>query len=90
MSANWNARRILRWTTLAGLLAATVALAAPPASAHDNDWNGGGYDWNYRHRHHHHRDYDGGWGYLSLSHHPSTLTTLTHLAGASQDAGKIR
>jgi len=47
MSANWNVRRMLRWTTLAGLLAATVALGATPAAA-DNDWN-------QRHwRHHRH------------------------------------
>jgi hypothetical protein len=52
MSATWNAprtRRILRWTTLAGLLAATVALGATPAAAHDNDWY-----W----RHHHHGYYN--------------------------------
>jgi len=55
MSANWNARRILRWTTLAGLLAATVALGATPAAA-DND------DWNHRHRHHQ-GYYDNGYGY---------------------------
>jgi hypothetical protein len=53
MSATWNLRRMLRWTTLAGLLAATVALSAPPAAAHDND----------RHwRRHHHGQYWGGYG----------------------------
>jgi hypothetical protein len=56
MSANWSTRRILRWTTLAGLLAATVALGATPAAA-DND------DWNHRHRHHHQGYYDNGYGY---------------------------
>ena len=40
MSASWNVRRMLRWTTLAGLLAATLALGAAPAAA-DDDWNGG-------------------------------------------------
>jgi hypothetical protein len=62
MSATWNAtgnaRRMLRWTTLAGLLAATVALGATPAAA-DNDWN-------HRHRHHHGNNwgnYGGGYGY---------------------------
>jgi hypothetical protein len=55
MSGNWNARRMLRWTTLAGLLAATVALGATPAAA-DND------DWNHRHRHHQ-GYYDNGYGY---------------------------
>ena len=57
MSANWNARRMLRWTTLAGLLAATVALGATPAAA-DND--------RHRHRHHHGNqwgNYGGGYGY---------------------------
>jgi hypothetical protein len=57
MSANWNARRILRWTTLAGLLAATVALGATPAAADDN------WDWNHRHRHHDRGYYDNGYGY---------------------------
>ena len=56
MSATSNARRALRWTTLAGLLAATVALGATPAVAHDND------DW-YWQRHHHRGYYDSGYGY---------------------------
>ncbi len=66
MSATWNApgnaRRMLRWATLAGLLAATVALGATPAAADDNDWNN---DWNHRHRHHHRQwgNYDNGYGY---------------------------
>src|SRR4029450_13128931 len=51
-----NARRMLRWTTLAGLLAATFALGATPAAA---DWAG---DRNHRHRHHH-RDWGYGNGY---------------------------
>ena len=56
MSATSNARRALRWTTLAGLLAATVALGATPAAADgwDNDWN----------RHHHHR-HGGDWRYYN-------------------------
>ena len=56
MSATWNApanaRRMLRWTTLAGLLAATVALGATPAAA--NDWD---------HRHRHNEWGDNGYGY---------------------------
>ena len=66
MSANWNLRRMLRWTTLAGLVAATVALNAMPAAADDNDWNGGNRDWNgngdwnHRHRQHHRGYYDNG------------------------------
>ncbi len=58
MSVKWNARRMLRWTTLAGLLAATVALGATPAAADNGDWN-----WNQRHRHHHRQWDNGGYGY---------------------------
>ncbi|HUL06340.1 MAG TPA: hypothetical protein VLV76_08405 [Candidatus Acidoferrum sp.] len=69
MSATSNARRALRWTTLAGLLAATVALGATPAAADgwDNDWN---------HRHHRHNDrgyYHGhgyGYGYGGYGYRP--------------------
>ena len=75
MSANWNVGRMLRWTTLAGLVAATVALNATPAAADDGDWNGGHRDWNgngdwnggdgdWNHHRHHRRDYyDNGNGY---------------------------
>ena len=52
-----NARRMLRWTTLAGLVAATFALGATPAAA---DWDG---DWNHRHRHHDRDWRGGGYGY---------------------------
>jgi hypothetical protein len=51
---------MLRWTTLAGLLAAIVALNSTPAAA-DDDWNGGNGDWNYQ-RHHHRGYYDNGNG----------------------------
>jgi hypothetical protein len=61
MSATWNApanaRRMLRWTTLAGLLAATVALGATPAAAHDDN------DWYWRHHRHGGYDNDGGYRY---------------------------
>jgi hypothetical protein len=63
MSASWNARRVLRWTTLAGLLAAIVALNSTPAAA---DWNGGNGDWNYQ-RHHHRGYYNNGNG--DWNHH---------------------
>ena len=65
MSAIANAgtiRRMLRWTTLAGLLAATVALGATPAAA---DWDGD-RNWNHRHHNRHHNDWrynGGGYGY---------------------------
>jgi hypothetical protein len=47
---------MLRWTTLAGLLAATVALGATPAAADNGDWN-------HRHRHHDRGYSDNGYGY---------------------------
>lgn len=55
LNARGNTRRMLRWTTLAGLLAATVALGATPAAADNGDWN-------HRHRHHHQGYYDNGYG----------------------------
>jgi hypothetical protein len=79
MSDNRNRRRMLRWTTLGGLLAATIALSATPAAAEaqfdpqSRYWTDQNGSWNHPasryHRHHRHYD-NNGYGYRYYRERP--------------------
>jgi hypothetical protein len=79
MSDTRNFRRMLRWTTLGGLLAATVALGTTPAAAEaqfdpqSRYWTEDGA-WNHPasryHRHHHRNYYNNGYGYRHYRERP--------------------